>query len=805
MFKKQLAAVLALVLTLNMMTACTGNGPRTESATGNSEDAALVAGTQEEEITDQTPSAPGAEEDASDGAHAGARPEDQTETDGQQPETGTGSTKQPGTGSGQAAGAGSTQQPGTGSSQAAGAGSSQVAGAGSTQQPGTGSSQESGVGSTKQPGAGSSQSTDASGKPKTAPHTVAGRQESNTSVILPGFTYVREAAQDVGGRQGVACENGEYWVSGSDILAHYGKDWKLIATNAAPFADLSGKPDHLGDIDVYKGEVYACAQAGSGAAASDLQIAVYDGQTLKLTRTYAINAQSGQKDCAGVAVDPDTQSIWTCSWTGDESGSYLYRYSLETGEYIGKIHLQAPPQRKRGIACYKGYLYMAADDGTAELGEPDHIYRWRVDTDSTDACVTLERTLDDAEVVGEASGLSFDKTEKKLLVLENTGALIEQGVQKELYEGYEREIHEVCVYGMTRNAWPLDYGRADLWITKPDAEKAESARADVFAVMPTVNMNMWTPDNEDVTSLRDALRFAKTFNMEKGIFSQDTAIYSPYYRQCTMGVYTLPEAEKEPYSKVAKEDVMAAFSCYLDNCHKEGRPIILFGFSQGGEEVYDILVEFGQDKRLADHLAAAYVIGHGITQADLDASPWLKMAQGETDTGVIVSYECMDQSAAKPDVKILSINPLNWKTDSTPAPAEANRGYVATDTYGNVRQEISAFCGGYLDEKTGILIPTGIESPQNFAAKDAKVVPDGSYHFYDLIFFYNNLKENVGKRIKAFEDAKAAPQPENAGGQATMVPDAKPETNTNEQPGAEKEPGADTAPKADEEITEEDP
>ena len=250
MFKKQLAAVLALVLTLNMMTACTGNGPRTESATGNSEDAALVAGTQEEEITDQTPSAPGAEEDASDGAHAGAQAEDQTGADGRQPgaesgqTAGAGNTQQPGTGSSQAPGPGNTQQPGTGSSQ--------KAGAGSTQQPGTGSSQESGVGSTKQPGAGSSQPTDASGKPKTAPHTVAGRQESNTSVILPGFTYVREAAQDVGGRQGVACENGEYWVSGSDVLAHYGKDWKLIATNAAPFADLSGKPDHLGDIDVYK-------------------------------------------------------------------------------------------------------------------------------------------------------------------------------------------------------------------------------------------------------------------------------------------------------------------------------------------------------------------------------------------------------------------------------------------------------------------------------------------------------------------------------------------------------------------------
>ena len=134
---------------------------------------------------------------------------------------------------------------------------------------------------------------------------------------------------------------------------------------------------------------------------------MYDAQTLTPARAYAIDAQSGQKDCSGIAVDPDTQSIWTCSWTDGESGRYLYRYSLETGEYIGKIHLQAPPQWLRGIAYYKGYLYMAADDGTADLGEPDHIYRWRVDPDSTDACVTLERTLDDVETVGEVGGLSF--------------------------------------------------------------------------------------------------------------------------------------------------------------------------------------------------------------------------------------------------------------------------------------------------------------------------------------------------------------------------------------------------------------
>ena len=338
MFKKQIAAVLAAVLALNLMTACTGSGPKTESATGNTEDAAPAAGNQEDE--DQVPYAPETQEDASGGARA--EDEAQGKPDSGSPEAGAGQTQQ--------AGAGQTQQAGDGQTQA-----------------------------------GAQQSE---GKPKPAPHTVTGRQESNVNVILPGFTYTQEAAQEVGGRQGVACENGEYWISGSNVLARYDKDWKLTSTNPDPFAEFEDKPNYLGDIDVFEGEVYACAEARGDGAASNLQIAVYDAQTLKLAKAYAINAQSGQKDFSGIAVDPDTQSIWTCSWEGDESGRYLYRYSLENGEYIGRIHLQAPPQWMRGIAYYKGYLYMAADDGTADLGEPDHIYRWRVDTDSTDACVS---------------------------------------------------------------------------------------------------------------------------------------------------------------------------------------------------------------------------------------------------------------------------------------------------------------------------------------------------------------------------------------------------------------------------------
>ena len=423
------------------------------------------------------------------------------------------------------------------------------------------------------------------------------------------------------------------------------------------------------------------------------------------------------------------------------------------------------------------------------------------------------------------------------------------GMVRGYYDGYDREIHEVYQYDMERNNRPADYGRADLWVSRPDKAAAQAARADVFMVLPTVNMNRWDADNEDVTSLKDALRFVKTFNMEKGIFGDSTAVYAPYYRQVTFGTYALQDkGEQEKYMEVARDDVRAAFRWYLENCHVEGRPIVLFGYSQGAKMVKDLLTQYGQDARLSGSLAAAYVIGESMTQADLNASPWLKMAQGEADTGVIVSYECMGQAAAeriaaeeaaaaagaqKPAAgqaaeagqpaagqgteagqpaapaagqeqpsdaslsKALSINPLNWKTDSTVAPKELNLGYVVTDTYGNVKEEVPAFCGAYIDEKTGILVATGIDDPAKYAVKGVGILPDGSFHLYDLAFFYNNLKQNMAKRIAAFlgeeveltvipEEPAAAPEEPAA---VPEVPAAVPE----EPAAAPEEPA--TAPK----------
>ena len=128
-------------------------------------------------------------------------------------------------------------------------------------------------------------------------------------------------------------------------------------------------------------------------------------------------------------------------------------------------------------------------------------------------------------------------------------------------------------------------------------------------------------------------------------------------------------------------------------------------------------------------------------------------AEGETDIGVVVSFDC-----EAPDVKgtfiipkgtkAVSINPLNWKTDSTPADKTENKGACFTDYSGEIVKEIPELCGCYIDEKRGTLKVTDVDV-KDYPAM-ISLFPEGAYHIYDYQFFFRNLQENVGKRTEAY-------------------------------------------------------
>ena len=248
---------------------------------------------------------------------------------------------------------------------------------------------------------------------------------------------------EVEGRQGVAADGESYLVSGNTSLYRYSKSGELLVKNENALNDLEQAANHIGDISVYNGEIFAGIEWFEDGQGKNIQIAVYDARSLNYERSIPWEPASGQVEVSGVAIDPDNNSIWLSDWV---NGRYLYRYDLQTGAYITRLHLRAPPQWQQGVAWHDGFLYITADDGDAEDQEVDNLWRVPTETRDTAAYVTHEHVFDEFRRVGEIEGITFDGQAGEMIILANRGKRIVLGMPKGLYPGYDREIHELYVF-----------------------------------------------------------------------------------------------------------------------------------------------------------------------------------------------------------------------------------------------------------------------------------------------------------------------------------------------------------------------
>ena len=295
-----------------------------------------------------------------------------------------------------------------------------------------------------------------------------------------------------------------------------------------------------------------------------------------------------------------------------------------------------------------------------------------------------------------------------------------------------------------------DYSDAANWAYL-ETENTDKT-ADVFFICPSVYGGSDDACNMSLSDADTKESFVGAINMEKGIYDADSRFFAPYYRQIGLNVYDMPEADREPYLETAYADVRDAFLYYMDN-YNEGRPIVLAGFSQGADMCLRLMKDLFDDEALTDQLVACYAIGWRITEEDMAEYPQLKMAAGESDTGVIVSFnseaEDITDSLMIPEgTKTYAINPLNWKTDSTPADKSQNLGACFTDYSGEITSEIPELTGAYIDETRGALKVPDV-SPEDYPA-GLSIFTDGVYHLYDYQFFYRNLQDNVQTRILTF-------------------------------------------------------
>ncbi|MCB2192400.1 MAG: DUF3089 domain-containing protein [Deltaproteobacteria bacterium] len=286
-----------------------------------------------------------------------------------------------------------------------------------------------------------------------------------------------------------------------------------------------------------------------------------------------------------------------------------------------------------------------------------------------------------------------------------------------------------------------DYSQAANWLDLP---KSITQKVDVFWVYPTVYNG-----KAMVAKIRDPqmIEGAKyTVRSQASVFQGQANLFAPLYRQASAKVLTMDQAAKDHYLGLGLADVTAAFNYYLKH-YNQGRPFILAGHSQGSNLLTDFARQNLDDPVFKKRMVAAYFIGWSITPDDLKKHPAMKVCRSAAQTGCIVTYNSVAAGKQTKAPTILpgaiSVNPLSWSTDGKLVPASANLGAMFFPKEG-ADQSYAHFTSAQ-NQDGGLVV----------APKDSKLLTQmpfgpGVYHCYDYSFFYENLKANIARRIKAF-------------------------------------------------------
>lgn len=302
-----------------------------------------------------------------------------------------------------------------------------------------------------------------------------------------------------------------------------------------------------------------------------------------------------------------------------------------------------------------------------------------------------------------------------------------------------------------------DYSKEECWFQIPEITK----EVDTFYICATEytqsSQEKGAPDyapldNEEMLSAAPI-----EYATQASAFEDSTNVFVPYSRQA--GLKLEAEVAKRDgnidaaISGIPYEDITAALDYYFEN-YNEGRPFIIAGHSQGSAMAKYVLKNyFKEHSDYYERMVAGYLIGYSVTKEDLEEYPYLKFAEGETDTGVLISWNTegkknVEQKAFNVPVlpNAISINPINWKRDETYAPASENLGsyMLNMDTLELSFKDVGA--DAQVNLERGVVVTNATCEPS--ALTD--LFGPQSYHGDDYSLFYNNIKDNVAKRVAAY-------------------------------------------------------
>lgn len=282
-----------------------------------------------------------------------------------------------------------------------------------------------------------------------------------------------------------------------------------------------------------------------------------------------------------------------------------------------------------------------------------------------------------------------------------------------------------------------DYKNADMWVCHLNDKNGEGA--DVFYIPSTWEYD-WTTSNgvlcryADVSNEQHCSNMAIEMNKVAKYMADGNNFYSPYYRHITLDTWATLDEDyiTRQYESVSLIDVKQAFDHFIKNYNK-GRPFVLAGFSQGGKSVVELMKYMPEDIR--KYMVAAYVLGYKVTPDDVAVAPWIVAAKGASDVGVTICYNSVsDVKYIKPVISspaVMCINPVNWRTDSTPA--ILNDSITVT-----------------LNTEHNVLVLDGYDG--SHLPNILNILNVGDYHSIEPWLYDQSLRANIKQRIKAFRE-----------------------------------------------------
>ena len=291
--------------------------------------------------------------------------------------------------------------------------------------------------------------------------------------------------------------------------------------------------------------------------------------------------------------------------------------------------------------------------------------------------------------------------------------------------------------GLTQVPEEPDYQDTAQWYISD-----RQATADIFYVLSTETGDYVLPGGDTchyANTYSDSLRaplYAEMHGVDS-LVSGQLNFYAPYYRQCSLQSF---ESDSLTAARMPLPlgDVRRAFQHYLKHLN-DGRPFILAGYSQGAYIMLELLKEM--DEATYQRMIAAYAIGIPIRESH----PHIVPATRADDTGVTICYNSVrDTTCAMPgwEKSRVAINPVNWRTDSTPAVLITEPSPLLP-----VVEQKKDTMKIRLDVATGLLIVDG------FTAQDY-ILPligrEGNYHSREIWLYRDLLRENMALRAASF-------------------------------------------------------